>query len=92
MIIVSSLIPVRLLIGYPRLGTICYILKFNVHINVEVRSKIQCMKYLFEHCYKGHDCAFIKIQSANVQFNENNNDRNHLEDENNDDHNYVELK
>ena len=38
------------------------LLKFNSHINVEVCSTVQCIKYLFKYCYKGHDYAFIKMQ------------------------------
>ena len=36
------------------------LLKYNCHINVEVCSTVQCVKYLFKYCYEGHDCAMIK--------------------------------
>lgn len=32
------------------------------------------MKYLFKNWYKGHDCALIKIQDADVKFWEKNED------------------
>ena len=36
--------------------------KCNGHINGEVFSTVLCVKYLFKYCYKGHDCAFIKMK------------------------------
>ena len=41
-------------------------LKYNCHINVEICSTILCVKYLFKYCYKGHDCANIKLTSINL--------------------------
>ena len=38
------------------------LLKLNAHINVEVCSTVQCIKYLFKYCYKGYDCAYIEIK------------------------------
>lgn len=49
------------------------------------------MKYLFKDSYGGHNRAFIKIHSANVQSNNNDKDESHLEDEENDYH-YDGLK
>lgn len=37
------------------------LLKYGCHINVEVCSSIQSVKYLFKYVYKGHDCANIRI-------------------------------
>ena len=42
------------------------LLKFNFHINVEVCSTVQCIKYLFKYCYKGHDCEFIEISNIDL--------------------------
>ena len=44
--------------------------KCNGHINGEVFSTVLCVKYLFKYCYKGHDCAIIKIKSMGIN-NEN---------------------
>ncbi|XP_046745660.1 uncharacterized protein LOC124410953 [Diprion similis] len=50
------------------------LLKFNSHINVKICSTVQCIKYLFKYCYKGHDCAIIELQNGqgdnNVIYNE----------------------
>ena len=42
------------------------LLKFNSHINVEICSTVQYIKYLFKYCYKGHDCAFIDISNVDL--------------------------
>ena len=42
-------------------------LKYNAHINVEICSSIQSVKYLFKYVYKGHDCANIKFQSVTTE-------------------------
>lgn len=55
----------RWVVGYvPKL-----LLKYECHINVEVCSSIQSVKYLFKYVYKGHDCANVRIveQSNNLQ-------------------------
>jgi hypothetical protein len=37
-------------------------LKYNVHINVEICSSIQSVKYIFKYVYKGHDCAKMEFK------------------------------
>ena len=52
--------------------------KYNCHLNVEVCSKILCIKYLFKYCYKGHDCARIKLTNLiEIDMNIDNDDPNH---------------
>ncbi|XP_046737527.1 uncharacterized protein LOC124406215 [Diprion similis] len=50
------------------------LLKFNSHINVEICSTVQCIKYLFKYCYKGHDCAIVEMENVqggnNITYNE----------------------
>ena len=46
------------------------LLKFNSNMNLEVCSTVLCVKYLFQYCYKGHDCAFIEMK-LNNDSNEN---------------------
>ncbi|XP_046750598.1 uncharacterized protein LOC124413856 [Diprion similis] len=50
------------------------LLKFNSHINVEIYSTVQCIKYLFKYCYKGHDCAIVGMENVqedcNIMYNE----------------------
>ncbi|XP_078436351.1 uncharacterized protein LOC144707103 [Wolffia australiana] len=36
---------------------------FNCHINVEICSSIQSVKYLYKYVYKGHDCIQAKLSS-----------------------------
>jgi len=38
--------------------------KFNCHINVEICSSIQAIKYLFKYVYKGHDRATIVLGNS----------------------------
>jgi hypothetical protein len=37
------------------------LLKYNCHINVEVCTSIQAVKYLFKYVYKGHDRAAVQV-------------------------------
>ncbi|MCO5594641.1 hypothetical protein L7F22_048674 [Adiantum nelumboides] len=37
---------------------------FNAHINVEVSSTIQAVKYVYKYIYKGHDRATIRFHAA----------------------------
>ncbi len=37
-------------------------LKYNAHINVEICSSIQSVKYIFRYVYKGHDCANMEFK------------------------------
>ncbi|MCO5586008.1 hypothetical protein L7F22_039945 [Adiantum nelumboides] len=39
-------------------------LMFNAHINVEVCSTIQAVKYLYKYIYKGHDRATVRFHAA----------------------------
>lgn len=34
---------------------------FNCHINVEVVSSVQSVKYLFKYIHKSHDCAAVTV-------------------------------
>ncbi|XP_046751314.1 uncharacterized protein LOC124414413 [Diprion similis] len=45
------------------------LLKFNSHINVEICSMVQCIKYLFKYCYKGHDCAIVEMENVQEDCN-----------------------
>lgn len=38
-------------------------LKYNAHINVEVCTSIQAIKYIYKYIFKGFDCAHIAISS-----------------------------
>lgn len=41
--------------------------KYNAHINVEVCSSVQSVKYIFKYIYKGHDAAVIQVtEGTNV--------------------------
>lgn len=35
--------------------------KYNAHINVEVCSSVQSVKYIFKYIYKGHDAAVVQV-------------------------------
>ncbi|MCO5605294.1 hypothetical protein L7F22_059476 [Adiantum nelumboides] len=39
-------------------------LMFNAHINVEVCSTIQAIKYVYKYIYKGHDRATVRFHAA----------------------------
>ncbi len=39
--------------------------KYAAHINIEACTSIKSIKYLFKYCYKGHDCANIKVTETN---------------------------
>ena len=39
--------------------------RFNCHINVEICTSIQSVKYLYKYIYKGHDAATITIGNNN---------------------------
>lgn len=38
--------------------------KYNAHINVEVCSSVQSVKYIFKYIYKGHDAAVVRLNEA----------------------------
>ncbi|XP_044010167.1 uncharacterized protein LOC122853813 [Aphidius gifuensis] len=38
---------------------------FNSHINTEIVSTIQSVKYLYKYIYKGHDAAAIEVTNGN---------------------------
>ena len=38
---------------------------FDCHINVEVTSSIDCVKYLYKYVYKGNDRVMYKLRAAN---------------------------
>ncbi|GBN42707.1 hypothetical protein AVEN_52570-1 [Araneus ventricosus] len=42
------------------------LLKYNVHINVEVCTSLRAVKYI----YKGFDCANMVLTAGQVQYNE----------------------
>ena len=44
---------------------------------------IDAVKYLFKYCYKGHDCAYIKL--PNIDLNEENNNQQNI-------YNHDEIK
>jgi hypothetical protein len=44
-------------------------LRFNSHINVELCSSYQSVKYLFKYVYKGQDCAEVVIATGQVANN-----------------------
>lgn len=39
--------------------------KYKAHINVEICSSLQSVKYLYKYCYKGHDAASLRITDGN---------------------------
>jgi hypothetical protein len=43
---------------------------FNCHINVEIATSIQSVKYLYKYIYKGHDRAPISVQSEDETVDE----------------------
>ena len=45
--------------------------KYNAHINVEICTSIQSIKYVYKYVYKGHDRASISVGDSNVQENHN---------------------
>ena len=68
------------------------LLRFNSYINVEVCITVQCIKYLFQYCYKGHDCAFIKISNIDFNLKDDNNSSNGKENNQNVEYDYDEIK
>ena len=34
---------------------------FKVHINIEICSSVQAIKYIYKYIYKGLDCATIQV-------------------------------
>ena len=67
------------------------LLKFNFHINVEVCSTVQCIKYLFKYYYNGHDCAFIEINNIDLNLKDDNNSSNGKDNTQNHEYDYDEL-
>ena len=41
------------------------LMRYNCHINVEVCSSIQGVKYLYKYVYKGSDCASFAVGNKN---------------------------
>ena len=64
------------------------LLKFNSHINVEVCSTIQCIKY----CYEGHDCAFIEKSNIDLNLKDDIKSSNGKDNNQNDEYDYDEIK
>ncbi|XP_078438602.1 uncharacterized protein LOC144709071 [Wolffia australiana] len=56
---------------------------FNCHINVEICSSIQSVKYLYKYVYKGHDRIQARVSptSATTDFGIGNNPQNNPQDE-----------
>ena len=52
--------------GYVMPNNAYLLLKYNCHFNVEICTTVLAVKYLFKYCFKGHDCARIKISNADV--------------------------
>ncbi|XP_051167634.1 uncharacterized protein LOC127285579 [Leptopilina boulardi] len=53
---------------------------FNCHINVEIVSSINSVKYLYKYIYKGHDAASIIITNVDGQNILNHNEIRHYEE------------
>lgn len=48
-------------------------LKYKAHINVEIKTSLLAVKYIYTYIFKGFDCANVAITSggeANLQYNE----------------------
>ena len=43
------------------------LLKFDAHINVEICSSIQAVKYLYKYVYKGHDKVMVNLRNEQEQ-------------------------
>ena len=69
-----------------------FLLKFNSHINVEVYSTVQCIKYLFKYCYKCHGCAFIEISNIDLNLKDDNKSSNGKDNNQNDGYDYDDIK
>ena len=41
------------------------LIKYNCHINTEICTSINSVKYIFKYIYKGYDCANINIMNNN---------------------------
>jgi PIF1-like helicase/Helitron helicase-like domain at N-terminus len=42
------------------------LLRYNAHINVEVCTSLRAVKYIYKYCYKGFDCASIRVGSNEI--------------------------
>ena len=45
------------------------LLKYDAHINVEICSSIQAVKYLYKYVYKGHDKIMVNLRNEEEQRN-----------------------
>lgn len=45
------------------------LMKYNCHVNVEICSAIQVVKYLFKYVYKGSDKAMLKLRQEKRDLN-----------------------
>ena len=50
---------------FSKLSLMIHSVRYNCHINVEICSSIEAIKYIHKYIYKGHDRTTVKIRDQN---------------------------